>query len=106
MCTYTCVSEGGKTTLGNKNISKEVLQAVNKKTGKHISPQQIQKLASGVKPSTVKNERQLRKLIKEVGAVAGVPVPESTVKEIVKSVKKSGVNPNNLEQMMKSIMKK
>lgn len=92
--------------MSKKNISKEVLQTVKQKTGKNISPQQIQKLASGVKPSTIKSEKQLKQLIKQVGAMAGIAVPESTMNEIVKAVKKSGVNPNNLEQMMKMIMKK
>lgn len=92
--------------MSKKNISKEVLQTVKQKTGKNISPQQIQKLASGVKPSTIKSEKQLKQLIKQVGAMAGVSVTESTMNEIVKAVKKSGVNPNNLEQMMRMIMKK
>lgn len=102
---YSC--EGGGYPLAKKNnIPKDVLQAVNQKTGKKISPTQIQKLASGVKPSTVQNEKQLRQLIKQVGAMANVPVSESTIDEIVKAVKSSGMNPNNMQQLMQMMMKK
>lgn len=88
------------------NIGKDVLNTVKKKTGKNISPTDINKLASGVKPSTMKNEAELRKLIKQVSSMAGVPVSEQTMNEIVSAVKKTGMNPNNMEQMMKMMMKK
>jgi hypothetical protein len=48
----------------------------------------------------------LRKLIKQVSDMAGIPVAESTVKEIISAVKKTGMNPTNLEQMMNAILKK
>jgi Ca2+-binding EF-hand superfamily protein len=88
------------------NIPKDVLQAVNQKTGKKISPNQIQKLASGVKPSTMQSEKQLRDLIKQVGSMANVPVSDATINEIVKAVKSSGMNPNNMQQLMQMMMKK
>lgn len=90
----------------SNNIGKDVLNTIKKKTGKNISPSDINKLASGVKPSTTKNEAELRKLIKQVSSLAGVPVSESTVNDIVSAVKKSGANANNLEQLMKMMMKK
>lgn len=89
-----------------KNISKDVLNTVKKRTGKSISEKDINKLASGVKPSTMQSEAELKKLIKKVGTMAGVPVAESTVQEIVSAVKRSGMNPNNMEQLMKMMMKK
>ena len=88
------------------NIGKDVLNTVKKKTGKSISEKDINKLASSVKPSTMQNEAELRRLIKRVGAMAGVPVADSTVQEIVTAVKRSGMNPNNMEQLMKMMMKK
>ena len=88
------------------NIGKDVLYTVKKKTGKSISEKDINKLASSVKPSTMQNEAELRRLIKRVGAMAGVPVADSTVQEIVTAVKRSGMNPNNMEQLMKMMMKK
>ncbi|MFD2612002.1 stage VI sporulation protein F [Paenibacillus gansuensis] len=90
----------------SKDISKEVLKTVKNKTGKSISPNQINKLASGVKPSTVTDEAELRQLIKQVSAMAKVPVSESTINDIVKAVKSSGLNPNNMETLMKMMMKK
>ena len=89
--------------MGN-NISKDVLNTVKKKTGKAISQKDIQQVASGVGPSTVKSEQQLRTLIKQVSKMAGVPVSESTVKELVGAIKRSGINPSNMESMIKSMI--
>lgn len=88
------------------NFSKDVLNQINKKSGKNVSAQDIKKVASGVKPSTMQDEAQLRQLIKQVGAMVNVKVPESTIKEIIHAVKSSGLNPNNMEQMMKMMMGK
>jgi hypothetical protein len=88
------------------NISKEALKAINKKTGKPITEGAVKKLASTVKPSTMQNEAQLRQLIKQVSAMAKVPVSEDTVQDIVSAVKKSGLNPSSMESLMKMMMKK
>ena len=90
----------------SNNISKDVLNAVKKRTGKSVSPKDIQNVASGVGPSTIKSEQQLRALIKQVSKVAGVPVSESTIKELVSAIKKSGINPNSMETMIKSMLGK
>lgn len=90
----------------SKNFPKEVLNAINKKSGKKISSGAVKKLASTVKPSTLQNEAQLRQLIKQVSALANVPVSEETVQEIVGAVKKSGMNPSNMEALMKMMMNK
>jgi uncharacterized protein YpuA (DUF1002 family) len=87
-------------------VSKDALNAINKKAGKNITDNQVKKLASTVKPSTMQSEAELRKLIKQVSAVAKVPVSESTINEIVGAVKKSGMNPSNMEALMKLMMKK
>lgn len=92
--------------MPNRNLPREVLKAVNRKTGKSIAASDIQKLASGVKPSTVQSEAQLRQLIRNVAKLANVPVSESTVQDIVKAVRQSGLNPQNLEKMIGSMLKK
>lgn len=89
-----------------KNYSKDILGAVKKKTGKNITQQDINKLASGVKPSVMHSEAELKKLIKRVGSMAGVSVSDSLMQEIVSAVKKSGMNPNSMEQLMKMMLKK
>ncbi|UVI32378.1 stage VI sporulation protein F [Paenibacillus spongiae] len=89
----------------NKNLSKDVLNAVNKKTGNTISENAVKKLANGVTADTIKNEAELRQLIKQVAAVAKVPVAESTINDIVSAVKKSGINMSNIESLMKMMMK-
>ncbi|ALS27751.1 stage VI sporulation protein F [Paenibacillus cisolokensis] len=90
----------------NKNLSKEILNTVKKKTGKVISENAVKKLASGVTSETMKDEAELRKLIKQVSAMANVPVSENTVKEIIKAVKASGMNMNNIESLMKTMLSK
>jgi uncharacterized protein YpuA (DUF1002 family) len=91
---------------GKNNISKDVLNAVNKKTGKPITENAVKKLASGVTAETMQNEEELRKLIKSVSAMAKVPVSEQTVNDIVGAVKKSGVNIDSMETLMKMMLKK
>ena len=58
-----------------------------------------------MKPTTMQNEAQLRQLIKQVSAMAKIPVSEDTVQDIVSAVKKSGLNPSNMESLMKMMMK-
>ncbi|MBO9597749.1 MAG: stage VI sporulation protein F [Cohnella sp.] len=85
---------------------KDLLGAVNKKTGKNISENQVKRIASGVNAGTLQSEAQIRQLVKQVSAMAKVPVSEDTVKEIVAAVKKSGMNMNNLESLIKMMVKK
>lgn len=89
-----------------KDLSKDVLGAINKKTGKNITENSVKKLASGVTSNTLQSEAELRKLIKQVSDMAKVPVAESTVNDIVKAVKASGMNMSNMETLMKMMMKK
>ncbi|WP_438351285.1 stage VI sporulation protein F [Paenibacillus sp. FA6] len=90
----------------SNNIPKDALNAINKKSGKHISENEVKKLASTVKPTTMQNEVQLRQLIKQVSAMANIPVSESTIKDIVSAVKKSGMSPQSMESLMKMMIKK
>lgn len=92
--------------MGGKDLSKDVLNVVNSKTGKSVTEKDIKKIASGVGPKTVQSEQQLRQLIKQVAKMVNVQVSESTADDIVKAVKSSGLNPNQMEQMMKTIMGK
>ncbi len=92
--------------MSSKDLSKDVLNAVKRKTGKNISEKDIKNVASGVSSSTMKSEQQLRQLIKQVSKMANVPVSESTVQELVGAIKKSGINPNNMDQMIKTVLGK
>lgn len=87
-------------------LSKDVLGAVKKKTGKSIAESDIRRVAKGVGPGTMRDERQLRQLIKQVGQLANVNVSESTVKELISAIKKSGVSQGNMEQMIQMLMKR
>ncbi|NGM81499.1 hypothetical protein G5B47_03635 [Paenibacillus sp. 7124] len=90
----------------NRNFPKNALNAINKKTGKNITEGAVKKLASTVKPGTLQSEAQLRQLIKQVSAMAKVPVSEDTIKDIIGAVKKTGTNPSSLESLVKMMMKK
>lgn len=87
--------------MSNKDLSKDVLNIVKKKTGKNVNSNDIYKLASGVKPSTMQSEAQLRQLIKQVAALVNAPVSETTTNEIIDAIKKSKMNTGSLEQMIK-----
>lgn len=90
--------------MPGKDMSKDVLKAVKSKTGKSVTQKDIHKLASNVKPGTMQSEEQLRQLIKQVASLVNVPVSEQTTSEIVKAVKGSNLNPNNMEALMKMMM--
>ncbi|CAH8771474.1 stage VI sporulation protein F [Paenibacillus dendritiformis] len=92
--------------MSNNKFPKDALNKINRKAGKNITENQIKRLAGSVKPSTLQSEAQLRQLIKQVASVAKLPVTESTINDIVSAVKKSGMNPNNMEALMKMMMKK
>ena len=92
--------------MSGKNISKDVLQAVKKKTGKPISENAVKKLASSVTSETIGNEAELRKLVKQVSAMAKVPVSDAKVNDIVSAVKKSGMNMSNMETLIRMMLKK
>jgi uncharacterized protein YpuA (DUF1002 family) len=87
--------------MSNKDVSKDVLNVVKKKTGKSVSEKDIQKLASSVKPSTLQSEASLRQLIHQVSGLVNVQVSENTINEIINAVKSSKMNPNNIEQLVK-----
>lgn len=89
-----------------KDFSKDILNSINKKTGKSISENSVKKLASGVTAETMTDEAELRKLIKQVSDMAKVKVTESTVNDIVKAVKASGMTASNMESLMKMMIKK
>ncbi|MGG1515157.1 stage VI sporulation protein F [Paenibacillus oryzisoli] len=92
--------------MANKDLSKDVLNVVKKKTGKSVTSKDIEKLASGVKPSTMQSETQLRQLIKQVSGLVNVKVSEETVNDIVQAVKSSKLDTNNMQQLMNMMLGK
>jgi uncharacterized protein YpuA (DUF1002 family) len=92
--------------LANKDMSKDVLGIVKKKTGKSVTSKDIEKIASGVKPSTLQSETQLRALIKQVSGLVNVKVSEETINDIVQAVKSSKLDTNNMQQLMSMMMGK
>jgi hypothetical protein len=87
----------------NKPISKEALNLIKKKTGKTLLEKDIKKIASHVKPSTTQSESQLRDLIKQVSGLVNVKVSEQTTNEMIRAIKSSKMDANNLQQMMSMI---
>mgnify|MGYP001400409649 FL=1 len=84
-----------------RNESSDVLKLVSNKTGKKVSPSDVKRLAGKVTQNTMQDEAQLRKLIKQVGALVNVNVSEQLTNEIVQAVRKSGMNPSNLDHMIR-----
>jgi uncharacterized protein YpuA (DUF1002 family) len=89
-----------------KDLSKDVLNVVKNKTGKSVSEKDIHKLASGVKPTVMQSEAQLRQLIKQVSSLVGVKVSEQTIKEIITAVQSSKLDSGNLQDLMNMMMGK
>nr|WP_310225178.1 stage VI sporulation protein F [Paenibacillus qinlingensis] len=87
-------------------MSKDVLGIVKKKTGKSVTSKDIEKIASGVKPSTLQSEVQLRALIKQVSGLVNVKVSEETINDIIQAVKSSKLDTNNMQQLMSMMMGK
>jgi uncharacterized protein YpuA (DUF1002 family) len=92
--------------MTNKDVSKDVLNAVKKKTGKNVSEKDIYKLASGVKPTTMQSDTQLRQLIKQVSGLVNISVPEETVNELIHAITTSKINASNLEDQLVKMMTK
>jgi hypothetical protein len=92
--------------VSNKDVSKDVLNVVKKKTGKFVSEKDIQRLASGVKPSTMQSETQLRQLIKQVSDLVGAKVSEETTNEIIQAVKSSKLDAGNMQHLMNMMLGK
>ncbi len=92
--------------MANKDMSKDILSVVKKKTGKSVTSKDIEKIASGVKPSTMQSEVQLRALIKQVSGLVNVKVSEETINDIVQAVKSSKLDTNNMQQLMSMMLGK
>lgn len=92
--------------MNPKDISKEVLDRVNAKLNKPITSKEVQKLAGEVTPSTIRDERELRRLIRQIADTVNVQVSEKTVNEIVKAVRASGGALENLSQMIQMLLGK
>lgn len=92
--------------MANKDMSKDVLSVVKKKTGKSVTAKDIEKIASGVKPSTMQSEVQLRALIKQVSGLVNVKVSEETINDIIQAVKSSKLDTNNMQQLMSMMLGK
>jgi hypothetical protein len=87
--------------MSGKDVSKDVLNVVKKKTGKQVSRNDIYKLASGVKPTTMQSDAQLRQLIKQVAGLVNAPVSDKMMNDIISAVKGSQGGLANMEQLIR-----
>jgi len=89
----------------SKDLSKDVLGAIKRKTGKNISASSVGKVAGTVQPDTLENEAELKKLIRRVANMANIKLSDAKLNEIAHTIKASGVKTSNLESLMKMMMK-
>ena len=82
-----------------------IFNSMNKHTNKPVTPQDIQRVAKNIKPSTLQDEQKMRQLVRTVGEMAGIKVPDKTVREIAKMVHGGQVPPGQLEQMIRAFTK-
>ncbi|GIP15159.1 hypothetical protein J40TS1_08010 [Paenibacillus montaniterrae] len=89
----------------SKDLSKEVLGAIKRKTGKNISANSVGKVASTVQPNTLENEAELKKLIRRVADMANIKLSDAKLNDVAKTIQSSGMKSSNLEALMKMMMK-
>jgi len=89
----------------SKDLSKDVLGAIKKKTGKNISASSVNKVANTVHSNTLEDEAELRKLVKRVADMANIKLSDAKLSEVVRTIKASGMKTSNIEYLMKMMMK-
>lgn len=89
----------------SKDLSKDVLGAIKKKTGKTISTNSISKIANTVKPGTLENDAELRKLVRSVADMANIKLSDEQLDNVLNTVKASGVKSSNMEALMRLLIK-
>ena len=92
--------------VNKRNWADDLLQSVQRKTGRSISKQSLQNLAGKVTPSTTKSEQQLRNLIQQVAKMAGVKVTEETTRDLIRTIKQNNVSPSNMMSLLQQMKKK
>jgi hypothetical protein len=90
----------------HSSLSDDILRTVKKRLGKTITGDDLAHVAKQIKPSVLRDETALRKLIKQVSTLAGIPVTEATTKEIIAAITDSKATPQQLEALMRQILRK
>jgi hypothetical protein len=80
-----------------------IFNSVNKHTKKTVTPQDIQRVAKNIKPAMLQDEQQMRQLVRSIGDMAGIKVPDKTVREIAKMVQGGQLPAGQLEQMIRTL---
>lgn len=89
----------------SKDLSKDVLGAIKRKTGKSITTNSVGKIASTVQPNTLENEAELKKLIRRVADMANIKLSDAKLNDVAKTIQSSGMKTSNLEALMKMMIK-
>ncbi|URN94138.1 MAG: stage VI sporulation protein F [Candidatus Pristimantibacillus lignocellulolyticus] len=89
----------------SNDLSKDVLGAIKKKTGKNITANSVSKIASTVQPDSLENEAELRKLVRSIADMAKIKMTDSQFEHIVKTIKSSGMKTSNIEALMKILIR-
>lgn len=85
-----------------KDLQKQMMDTVQKQLkDKNVDADDILKLASTVKPSDIQDEKKVKILVERVAAMAGIPVTNQMIEHIAKAVHGSGINPEDMGQLMK-----
>lgn len=84
------------------NRNNRIFDQIKRKTS--VSEKQLKSLASHVKPTDLKDEKKVRALVAQVGALAGVPVSKEKEDQIVKYLVKNKISPQEMQSMIKMFM--
>lgn len=84
------------------NRNNRIFDQIKRKTS--VSEKQLKSLASHVKPTDLQDEKKVRALVAQVGALAGVPVSKEKEDQIVKYLVKNKISPQEMQSMIKMFM--
>lgn len=88
--------------MSKQNKKNSIFDRVEKQT--NVNEEQIRKLAGKIKPEDLQNERKIRQLIAQVGAMAGVPVSKEKEDQIVNYLVNNKVSLQQMQTMIQMFM--
>ncbi|MRG87205.1 stage VI sporulation protein F [Salinibacillus xinjiangensis] len=78
-------------------MNQDMLKKVEKKTG--VDMQSILRLASAYDGKGLENEKTARRLVRQVGKLAGKKVPRETEDQLVKMITQKKINESTIRKM-------
>jgi len=82
-------------------VNKDIFDQIKKKT--NVSEHALKSLANQLNPNDLQDEKKMRALIKQISALAGVPVSKEKEDKIVGYFVKNKFNPADMQSVIKQM---